>query len=205
MKKSLLTWTRKSDTDFNQNSNNPKSASSASGENTNSNEAEKPIQEELHPDEQFIDYLEWDEKDAPKLTEETNPSLQKISLSFQLEGEVFDDHFVVSASHEATEETLTDQYEPDHGFKKDWLDNVSDSKYLKNINIQNTFDTNGNTYLHYAAAFGSAPLLQKFKEGEWFLNKTNYYGKIKDEKSYLGGALKYAYLYNQDNKTFLKL
>jgi hypothetical protein len=35
--------------------------------------------------------------------------------------------------------------------------------------------------------------------------ETNYYGKIKDEKSYLGGALKYAYLYNQDYKTFLKL
>ncbi len=35
--------------------------------------------------------------------------------------------------------------------------------------------------------------------------QTNYYGKIKDPGLYLGGALKYAYLYHQDQKNFLKL
>ncbi|MCG5644249.1 DUF1835 domain-containing protein [Flavobacteriaceae bacterium LSUCC0859] len=35
--------------------------------------------------------------------------------------------------------------------------------------------------------------------------QTNFYSKIKDSKLYLGGALKYAYLYNQEQKNFLKL
>lgn len=41
---------------------------------------------------------------------------------------------------------------------------------------------------------------QKVIKGE-----TNYYGKIKEEGLYLGGALKYAYLYRQDQNSLLKL
>lgn len=36
-------------------------------------------------------------------------------------------------------------------------------------------------------------------------NQTNYYSKIKQDGLYLGGALKYAYLYDIDHNTFFKL
>jgi len=36
-------------------------------------------------------------------------------------------------------------------------------------------------------------------------SQTNYYSKIKQDGLYLGGALKYAYLYDIDQNTFFKL
>ena len=49
------------------------------------------------------------------------------------------------------------------------------------------------------------PVKLKRTVGKVLSGERNYYSKIKDSNLYLGGALKYAYLYNQEHKSFLKL
>ena len=50
-----------------------------------------------------------------------------------------------------------------------------------------------------------SPLKLKRIAAKVMAGETNYYAKIKQDHSYLGGALKYAYLYDQDGQSFLKL
>ena len=44
------------------------------------------------------------------------------------------------------------------------------------------------------------------KKGKQILDKqTSYYSSIRDDEAYLGGALKYSYLYNNESDRILKL
>lgn len=52
---------------------------------------------------------------------------------------------------------------------------------------------------------GFRPVLLSIKGKEILEGKTSYYSHMRDNEVYLGGALKYNYLYNTDNNRILKL
>ncbi len=65
------------------------------------------------------------------------------------------------------------------------------------------FDTNHN---HLKPLFTSYSPVRLSKKGKDILEgKTSFYSQIRDNESYLGGALKYNFLYNDESRRILKL
>ncbi|WP_343486254.1 DUF1835 domain-containing protein [Allomuricauda sp. d1] len=86
--------------------------------------------------------------------------------------------------------------------KKEFL-----GKILANQGVYGFGDTQyGRLLTSMKPLFSSFNPVKLTQKGRQVLDgKTNYYADIRDNESYLGGALKYSFLYNSDNNRILKL
>ena len=143
------------------------------------------VTEDLHPDETFIDYDV--SNDVGQLNGPTRDSeqasgtqAQSSSKTFPSEHDHFDEVFQddiepdISLSQSDIEH---DPFEPLQGFNPVWVQSAQENKIIKSLSIKTTLDSNGNTFIHYAAAFSKSHLLKLLIEGGWPLEKQNYHGK----------------------------
>lgn len=143
------------------------------------------ITEDLHPDETFIDYdvsndvgqLNGPTRDSERVS---GTQAQSSSKTFPSEHDHFDEVFQddiepdISLSQSDIEH---DPFEPLQGFNPVWVQSAQENKIIKSLSIKTTLDSNGNTFIHYAAAFSKSHLLKLLIEGGWPLEKQNYHGK----------------------------
>ena len=66
---------------------------------------------------------------------------------------------------------------PEQGFKEDWLEFVQENTVIQIFNAKNIFDAKGNSFFHYAAAFGTTGLIESLISQGWSIKKANQNGK----------------------------
>lgn len=151
----------------------------------NSNDSHHEADETLHPDEVFIDL-------GPELN--TSSSIDPETTNHRKH---FDQYNSSNEPNNSTENktnyppqdnTLQDNPQPPNdeevdpyglqkNFNPSWMKAAKENRNVNSVSIQTTFDNSGNSFIHYAAAFGGSSLLRQLIEKGWSLKKQNHHGK----------------------------
>lgn len=155
--------------------------------------------DDVHPDEMFMDYDEWGSS-SERMHSQGEATTNTNNIADETENLGAEPQ-----SHEpAKEQTAVDgnsisshTYEPETGFREDWLQAVKSDRAPRVFNLQNVSDDNGNLFIHYVAAFGSSHLLRRTLDEGWSIKKANHKGKTPFDF-----AVKYS---NRVNANFLEI